>query len=224
MKYRFNEKGILHMKRKIRLIIINAAILAFLIIFEIVVIRSMTGGGATTQVVFVKEKISAKSIITADMLEVKRIDTKLVNGSYVISAAEAVGKRVIHDMAAGEILFISGLSNGMPSNNLEFENPDNRLFALELKGDEANGWWLDAEQRADIIFVPGNEKSTARANTLENIRIAAILDEKGNIIEYSSRVAPPRYVCLEVTADQAEFLAYAKINGKIELAVRSDTE
>ena len=216
-------------KKKIRLIMINAAILVVLLVVEVIFIRTTTGSGATKAVVFAKADIGANTVITEEMLEVRKVDSKLA-GAYCISDITYIkGSRASHDMAAGEMVYAGSVSKGMPSNSIKFTDPANRLFALELKGDAANGWWVDAEQKADVIFVPGNEKAISRVSSqggisekIEDVRIAAILDEKGNPMSYSERASPPRYVCLEVTPEQAEFLAYAKINGKIELAILPD--
>lgn len=85
----------------------------------------------------------------------------------------------------------------------------------------------------DIIFVPDEKvkelydfsnvavKQDEFSNTyrLRNIRIAAIIDERGNHLKDTGRTEMPRYVSLEVSDKQDEFLAFAKGAGRIELSV-----
>ena len=203
--------------------------MAILIIIEIVMIRSASGTGTSIDALFAKQDISVNSLLTAEMLEVRKVDSKALASSALKSPEEAVGKRTAGAIAAGQIIY-SGSLNGDPGNASQFESPDNRLFSLELKGDAANGWWIGGDQRIDVIFIPGSDKAVDKTGVsglgekLENIRVAAVLDEKGNRIGDAAREAIPKYICLEVTPEQSMFLAFAKTNGKIELAVRPDSE
>lgn len=53
---------------------------------------------------------------------------------------------------------------------------------------------------------------------LKRIRIAGIIDEKGKLVNILEPECLPRYISLELTQEQAIFLAYAKGNGRIELS------
>jgi len=58
---------------------------------------------------------------------------------------------------------------------------------------------------------------------LSKIRIAAVIDDSGNILESGEYENKPRYISFEVNQKQAEFLAYAKSNGRLELSVIADS-
>ena len=102
-------------------------------------------------------------------------------------------------------------------------------MAVDFKADQANGWRLKKDQYVDIIFVPdkisinnnpGN--NTEKDNgiiRIESIRIAALIDSGGNIVDEAGKGQIPSYICFEVDKGIDEFLAFAKKNGRIEIAV-----
>ena len=57
---------------------------------------------------------------------------------------------------------------------------------------------------------------------MKNIRIAGIIDQDGKLVDVLKTKSLPRYISFEVTQEQAAFLAYAKRNGKLELACIRD--
>ena len=57
---------------------------------------------------------------------------------------------------------------------------------------------------------------------MEKVRIAALIDDSGNVIDDVVKGVVPRYVLFEVEKGQDEFLAYAKANGRLELSVIPD--
>ena len=88
--------------------------------------------------------------------------------------------------------------------------------------------WIKADQRVDIIYVPGEKQrenasvQSDNANSvkkLSNIRVAAVIDEKGRLLKNGERTLVPKYISFEVTERQSEFLAHAKGNGRLEIAV-----
>jgi uncharacterized protein YaeQ len=135
---------------------------------------------------------------------------------------------------------------------IEVKDKNNRLFTVEFKGDQANGWWIKVGQYVDIIFIPNEKPSASNSNYIKepetaqqtiagsndnrqptafstansgevrrfrNIRVAALIDEKGNQLKNSNRETLPRYISFEVTDSQDEVLAYAKSNGRLEVSV-----
>ncbi len=57
---------------------------------------------------------------------------------------------------------------------------------------------------------------------MKHIRIAGIIDQDGKLVDVLKTKSLPRYISFEVTQEQAAFLAYAKRNGKLELACIRD--
>lgn len=54
---------------------------------------------------------------------------------------------------------------------------------------------------------------------IENVRVAAILDDKFQPLDNKKRDTTPKYISFEVTPTQDAILAYAKGNGRLELSV-----
>ena len=222
-----------------RLGIIAAAflIVILLVVAEIIVIKSATNYEPLSDVVFAKVKIPERLKITADMLEVKKIGKDLAHRLSLGNIQDAVGREAGTDIEAGEMVLSSKLGyEGMEK--IKVKDKSKRLFSVEFKGDQANGWWLVTDQHVDIIFVPdknaqmsgagnGQQKNgDAAANTtggrvqkLKNIRIAALIDENGRLLKNKDRTSLPKYISFEVTDEEVDFLAYAKGGGRLEISV-----
>lgn len=72
-------------------------------------------------------------------------------------------------------------------------------------------------------IVPSVEEIIALENgmkRLNNIRVAAIIDDAGKQFTNGERIGIPKLISFEVTAKQDEFLAWAKGNGRLEVSVR----
>jgi hypothetical protein len=145
--------------------------------------------------------------------------------------------------------------------DIELNNKDNRLFSIEFKPDQVNGWWLKVGQYVDIICIPNDLKDIKQTNIpvkikgdpttaneidveaqdeikriqpqthvnsgiirLENIRIAAIIDEGGKLLANEQRTSVPKIISFEVEQGQDEYLAWAKGNTRIEISTRTSVE
>lgn len=271
-----------------------AAILLLVILLtgvEIFIVRSASRYEPEVEVVFAKQRIPQKTEITPDMLEVRKIGVGLAHRLSVKKTGEAAGKKAVMDIESGEMLLSSKL--GLDEmQQIEVKDKNKRLFSVEFKGDQANGWWVLVDQYVDILFIPNetygnpalsdsprddgqesnrqepslqdsvsqesvsqnrvrqsggtdaltsasqdekysggtadgtisrmpaiNEWIPAGAALLEKIRIAALIDERGQLLGNNDRVTLPRYISFEVTDRQAEFLAAVKSRGRLELSV-----
>ncbi|NJD02980.1 MAG: hypothetical protein FIA99_10400 [Ruminiclostridium sp.] len=215
-------------------------LVVILVVVEIVVIKSASNYEPVSEVIFAKVRIPEKCEITAEMLEVKKIGIGLVHRLSLRNIRDVEGKRASMEIEAGEMILAGKLGyEGME--NIEVRDKSKRLYSVEFKGDQANGWWLITDQNVDILFVPdknaqasGDSKMDAnsigteenseiisgnRVQKLRDIRIAALIDENGTLLKNKDRTTLPKYVSFEVTDLQAEFLAYAKSNGRLELCV-----
>lgn len=194
-------------------------LVVILVVAEIIIIKSASNYEPQSEIVFARVRIPDGTEITADMLEVKKIGTSLVHRLSMKKIQDIAGKRAGTDIEAGEMLLSAKLDyGGMES--IKVRDKNKRLYSVEFKGDQANGWRMVADQYVDVIFVPDKkEQNYGGLQKLSNIRIAALIDENGKIVENKDRAALPKYVSFEVTDEQVDFLAYAKSNGRLELCV-----
>ena len=208
-------------------------IVVLLVVVEMTIITNASGYETKAEVVFAKVQIDENTVITREMLEIREISAGAVHPDALKTIEIAVLKRACVDIAAGEMLLDVKLSSS-GSGLIEAEDKNKRLFSVEFKGDQANGWQLSDGQYVDLIYVPHDsakqeqqpetegvaaaEPSSDRIKVLKNIRIAGIIGEDGKLVDISEAKGTPRYISFEVTEEQAVFLAYAKTSGKIELS------
>lgn len=216
-----------------------------LVVTEIIIIRSASKYEPQVAVVFARTRIPEHTVITPDMLELRKVDLSLVHRMSMRSFSDAASKRAGMDIEAGEMVLSGKLKSG-EMEAIEVKDRAKKLFSIEFKGDQANGWWLMTDQKVDIIHIPDENPGTGAAldsgaaggtgapavsqadngmdvggkiRVLEDIRIAALIDENGKLLKNNERATLPRYVSFEVTDEQAGLLAYAKGHGRLELSV-----
>jgi len=221
------------------------AALVLVIIFlaaEIIIVKNISRYEPEVNVVFAKVRIPENTLIKADMLREKKIGADLAHAQSLHSIRDLAGKTAKVDIEEGEMLLSGKLKKADEMEKIEVSDMNDRLFTVEFKGDQANGWRLKEGQHVDIIFIANekqappavaaheNEKAgTAdefldtvqekRVKRLRNVRIAALIDEKGKLVRNAERTSVPKYVSFEVNSGQDEFLAFAKTNGRLELSV-----
>ena len=216
-----------------------------LVVTEIVIIKSASKYEPQVGVVFAKTRIPERTVITPDMMELRDVDLSFVHRMSLRSISDATSKRTGMDIEAGEMV-LSGKLKSEEMEVIEVKDRNKKLFSVEFKCDQANGWWLLTDQKVDIIYIPdeisvigaasdagaakGNEALAAtpiddsakvrdKIRVLEDIRIAALIDENGKLLKNNGRATLPRYVSFEVTDEQVGLLAYAKGHGRLELSV-----
>jgi len=230
--------------KRINLILLTLILTVVLLGVEVFIVKSVSKYEPEMSVVFAKVKIPENTIVQEDMLEERKVEISMVHRLSVKGVKDIAGRKARMDIEAGEMLLSSRLYAENEMDEIRVTDKNNRLFSVELKGDQANGWWLTADQYVDILFVldkrtgllgdrkPHDNNATGKADAglmqtepvsgvqrLRNIRIAALIDDKGKLVKNGERSVLPRYVCFEVTDRQDEFLAYAKGNGRLEISV-----
>lgn len=236
--------------KKINLIFFTVILVVILLGIEVVIVKSAVKYEPLVDVVYAKTKIASQKEIKPEMLYQKKINISMAHSQAFRDIKDLTGKKSKVEIEEGEMILSGKLGKANEMEQIEVKDKNNRLFTVEFKGDQANGWWIKVGQYVDIIFIP-NEKPTASNyikeqpdlpqttavlngnkqfvgistdNSVEvrrfrNIRVAALIDEKGNQLKNSNRETLPRYISFEVTDSQDEALAYAKSNGRLEVSV-----
>jgi len=211
--------------KRVNLVIITAVITVILLIVEIIIVRNMSDYEPKVNVVYAKTHIPAGTEITGDMVEEKSVSISVAHRSSFKSSESVIGKTAESDIAAGEMLLPHRIREKGASRSIEVKDKNSRLFSLELKGDQANGWQIRTGQYVDIMFVPDRSmEDPSKPSGIEDIirlsqiRIAALIDDKGRLLDESDGTSVPKYISFEVDKEQDEFLAYAKGSGRIELS------
>jgi Flp pilus assembly protein CpaB len=211
--------------KRANLIMITAVITVILLIIEIIIVRNMSDYEPKINVVYAKTDIPAGTEITGDMVEERSVSISMAHRSSFRASGSVLGKTAESDIEAGEMLLSHRISEKIAAKDIEVKDKNSRLFSVELKGDQANGWQLKAGQYVDIMFVPdrSTEDPSKPSNAediirLPEVRIAALIDDKGRLLGDSDVTSLPKYISFEVDKKQDEFLAYAKGSGRIELS------
>ena len=210
---------------KIKFLVVTMLIAVVLLAVEIVIVRSVSRYEPEIDVVYAKVKIPENTVIQPDMLQVRKVGIGVAHRQSMRDMGEVSGRIAKADIEEGEMILASRLDEENRMKEIRVKDMNNRLFTVEFKGDQANGWWLAADQYVDIIFVPGERVrssgggDSAAIQRLRNIRIAALIDERGRLVKGNEKSVVPKYVSFEVTDSQDEFLAYAKGSGRLEISV-----
>lgn len=232
------------MKRP-KTLIVAIVLLAILLAVEVFVVKKASDYEPKIKAIYAKVSIPAETIITNDMLIEKEVSLSLVNMKAIKDTAEAIGKVAKFDIEEMEMITNSRLMEKIEIKRIEMLSDKNRLITVEFKPDQVNGWWLN--DRVDIIFIPNDTAAAKPKPTiinnpsqgdeaiekitydpsgivrLENIRVAAIIDESRKLIEnIEDMTYRPVLVSFEVNTDQDKFIAWAKYNGKIEVSARQE--
>lgn len=228
------------MKRP-KTLIIAVVLLLILLSAEVIVVKKVSNYEPKIKVIYAKVNIPAETIITKDMLVEKDVSISLVGLKAVKDMGEAIGKMARIDIEEMEAITNSRLMEKKEEKKIDILDVNNRLFTIEFKPDQINGWWVN--DNVDIIFIPDSIISASIRNynvdnatveedkeviysskgviRLENIRVAAIIDENRQLInKIEDTTYRPILASFEVNTEQDKFLAWAKYNGKIEVSIR----
>lgn len=241
--------------KKVNKLLIFVVLLVITLVLEVFIVKSVSKYEPKVNVIYAKSAISAKNTITEEMLKTKSINISQVHRFSVYNYKDLVGKQAKMDIEADEMVLSSKVGSITEMQEIKMKDKDNRLFSIEFKPDQANGWWVLVDQYVDVIFVPNNnltqtnpkiapstppgtiinndaaagnndksgitiENSDKGIVRINNVRVAAIIDEANKQLTNGDRESLPKYISFEVTPKQDEFLAWAKANGKLELSVR----
>jgi Flp pilus assembly protein CpaB len=208
--------------KKVYVLITSILLIFILMTGEAIYIRSLSDYEPSVGIVTAKSHINAGMVISAEMLEIKKVNLGSVHKLSLRRINDVAGKTARMDIEAEEALLSSKLGASDEMEGIRVLNSSSRLFTFELKPDQANGWWLKIGQYVDIIFVPDSKPETASepifVKRLDHIRIAAVINDRGELLGNGKRASMPKYITFEVTNKQDEFLACTKSEGRIELS------
>jgi len=228
--------------KRIHMAVIIAVAIVVLLAVEIAIIRSMSDFEPKIAVVYATKRIQPKEEIREDMVEIRNINLSYAHKLAIRDLDEVIGRKANVAIESGEMILSSRIGDIKEIPDIELKDANNRLFTVKFEPDQANGWWLLVDQYVDILYVPNDEPGItvfdpsseqklmeqskgeydeSKVVRLENIRVAAIIDEKGTLLSNDDkREIVPRYVSFEVDSRQDAFLAYAKSHGRLEISVR----
>jgi Flp pilus assembly protein CpaB len=230
--------------RKLNFILLTIVFAFILLVVEIILIRSASEYEPKLGIVFARTKIPEGALIKSNMLEERKISAGAVHKQSVKDPDEIIGKIARIEIEEGEMILNAKLIEAGEMEELSYVDEKSRLFTVEFEPDQVNGWRLKAGQYVDIIYIPneravkqdelqsqtdgvnGERKYVPAHSTgmsgikrIRNVRIAALIDNNGNLVRDSNRTSLPKYVSFEVNDSLDEFLAYAKDNGRLEVSV-----
>jgi len=231
--------------KKVSVLILTIMLSIIFLCVEIIIVRKAAKYEPRRNAVYAGTDIKAGEVIKEEMLVEKEIGISSIHEQAFMRKEDIVGKKAKTQLFKGEMILEGRLEDETGGDEIKVLDKNNRLFTVEFKGDQANGWWLKEGQYVDIIFIPDEKTQrkvsdsdvnfsdinlsqsqrteTQRAYGIErikNVRIAAIIDDKGNLIkEDKESFSVPKYISFEVDEILDEFLAYAKGNGRLEISV-----
>lgn len=228
--------------KRINRIFVTGGLVVILLIIEIIIIRSASDYKSEVGIVFAKTHIPEGTVVREDMLDIRKVDANIAHKNAAKDINEVIGKEARMNVEEGEMVLTGKLRAAGETGKIEVINKENRLFSVEFKSDQANGWQLSAGQYVDIIFVPDDREGIQSDKTevdtgiqikgvenfeysrscpgvqlLKNIRVAALIDEKGEMLEEGGVSMTPKFISFEVSQSQGEFLAWAKSHGRLEI-------
>jgi Flp pilus assembly protein CpaB len=230
--------------KKFNIILLTVILTVILLIVEVLIVKNISRYEPELTVIYAKSKIPENTVIQGETLQEKKVGISAAHKYSIKNARDIIGRRSKIDIEEGEMMLTSKLYEANELEEIKVMDKNSRLFSIEFKADQANGWQLRSGQYVDIIFIPNNNmrihsiKQSGNQNAahaggfeqmihevgggvqrIKDIRIAALIDDKGKLIKNSGRDTLPRYISFEVTNQQDEFLAFAKGNGRLEVSV-----
>lgn len=172
--------------------------------------------------VIVNCDISAGGRITADQLSIVQMPADMLADCYITDPVKAIGLWTSVEMHSGELISSRQLTIRAAGLQYSDPGPGRRLLTIKLEPSDANGFWLGAGSRIDIYLIPRSREDITEIQTLENIRVMAVLESAtGEPIadNVTKSASGDKLLCLDINSDQARLLSSAPGEYDIRLAV-----
>lgn len=203
--------------KKIYLLAILFAILTGFAVFNFA--RSLQNAKQTDRgaVVVAVAKIPQNTLITQDMVALKKLSEESINPLAVHDLSQVVGRISNVAIEADEQVLSSKLNEqGTDKNGLAYSIPKGRR-AVTIAVDDITGVAgnIQKSNRVDILAVVSIDKISTSFLLLQNIEVL-----KTNAVLSDKQSAGYTNLTLSVTPEEAEKLFYAQVNGKLTVALR----
>ena len=191
--------------------------------------------GDFVKVVVARQRIPAKSQVTAQMIELKDIPANFVNERAAVDSKEVVGKIAKSDIFPGEQVLREKLAKDKESSDgLSFLIPPGRR-AVTVAVNEVSGLAglvkpgdrVDVLGTFDLQGAVGQEKSSITSLLIQNadvLSIDQITNPASSNSQDSKKASPAHTITLSVTPEQAQPLVLCSEKGSIRLVLRSATD
>ena len=209
--------------KRINMIILTIVLALVFLIVEIIIVKSISKYEPGISVVFAIRKIKAGETITEDVVEKRKISVSLAHNQSIKNTKEITGKKAKSDIEKDEMILSSRIVDNSKFEEIIVKDKNSRLFTVEFRGDQANGWQLKEGQYVDIIFISDEnntipvienetwEKGGKRIQRIRNVRVAALIDDKGKLVKTPENITIPKYISFEADDGLDQFLAYARV-------------
>ncbi|NPV73703.1 MAG: Flp pilus assembly protein CpaB [Pelotomaculum sp.] len=197
--------------------------------------KSYVISGDFTRVAVARQRIPARTRITAQMIELKDIPAKYINELAAVSPEEIVGKIAKSEILPGEQILRDRLAQGSSATDgLAFMlQPGKRAVTVAVNEVSGLAGLIKPGDRVDVVGTfdlqgaPGQEKSSITSILIQDVDVLSTdqatipLQENG---QNGKKEAPARTVTLSVTPEQAQPLVLCSEKGTIRLILRPATD
>jgi Flp pilus assembly protein CpaB len=184
-------------------------ILTILITLALVSLAWSAGLGKTrekTEVyVIAKEAILAGSQIRTEQLKTIELPALASDDCYMTDLKEAEGMWTNADIQEGELVGRHRLCQKATGIQYPDAGAGRRLLTISLDPADANGFWLAAGNRVDLILVPRSRENGLTVRIMDGIRIMAVLNEDADGGGMAAAQNKP-LLCLDLDAQQVTTL------------------
>jgi pilus assembly protein CpaB len=177
-------------------------------------------------VAIAKEKISARQVVSKEMIYFKKIPTNYVSGDIISKPENVLGKISKSEIFPGEQILNSNLFQG--------SDPDKGLSALIGEGyramtvsvDEISGLFgmIRPGDHIDILATIQVEKSDLTSTLVQNITVLAVNSTLDAQQSKTANETNSKAITLLLNPSQAQHIALASEKGKIQLILRGPSD
>jgi len=190
--------------------------------------------GDFTKVVVARQRIPARTQITAQMIDLKELPAKYINEQAVVDPGETVGKITRAEILPGEQILRDRLVKDKDSmDGLSFlVTPGKRAVTISVNDVSGLAGFLKAGDRVDVLATfdlqgaPGQDKSSITSMVVQNVDVLSV-DQNTSSTPSSpdgKKTPSTRTLTLLVTPEQAQPLVLCSEKGSIRLLLRSATD
>jgi Flp pilus assembly protein CpaB len=184
-------------------------ILTILITLALVAIAWSAGLGKghekTGMYIMAKEAIPAGSQIKPEQLKMIELPVGAVSDCYMTDLKEAEAMWTNADILEGELIGRHRLCQKAAGIQYPDAGTGRRLLTINLDPQDANGYWLAAGNRVDLILVPRSRENGLAVRIMESIRIMAVLNDDAGGGGMAAAQKKP-LLCLDLDARQVTTL------------------